>query len=438
MKHIVFIVGSYYPYFSAVGICCYNIAEEMAKDNKVTVICMKSRFGQSEEDEYKGQTIIRVSHKWWNLRLKINDKIKTSSGFVKKFYILLLNAVRAKEYLHIIFSRLSLNNGWVKSYQRALEGIKEQVDVIIPMSSPMEAVAAGMKYKHKYDKVKIIPYLFDPFVNNHTLHRAKWIKRLKYKNNIKFEINMLNISTKVFCVNQLHAHFIQYKKYMIKLIFTEHPLLKKLYDIEKCAKRYRLTICLTYAGIFDKIIRNPEYFLVLMLKELPNINGKLHLYCYGNCNHIVGKYCNESKGNIINHGYVPKEEADRAVYESDFLIGIGNIDNLQVPSKVFEYMSTGKPIIYFYTVDDDINVKILKDYPLSLCLKQDDKLLQNNANLFVKFCQDNKNETLNFNEVEKIFYYATPNYIARTMIDFIDSGKSSLDGSKDLTYGNPD
>ncbi|MCO5385780.1 MAG: glycosyltransferase [Desulfosporosinus sp.] len=422
--NIVFLVGSYYPYFSAVGTCCYNIAEEMAKQNKITVVCMKSRIEQSETEEYQGQAIIRVSHRWWDVRLKLGEKMKTSASIIKKCYNLLLNIVRAKEYLQIVLSTVSLNKGWVRSYRRALENIKDPIDVIIPLCFPMEAVAAGMEYKHMHKSVKIIPYLFDPFVESHTLHRAEWNKRLKRKNNMMIETYMLNISSKVFCVNQLQEHFIQYTHYLGNLIFNEHPLLIKIYKESSQIKVGKGNIHLTYAGVFDKKIRNPEYLLKFMLRTLPEIDAKLHLYSYGNCVNVVEKYSDESKGSITNHGFVPKEEANRAVYASDILVCVGNIDNLQVPSKIFEYMSTGKPIVHFYTADDDVNVKILKDYPLCLCLKQDKNLFMENRKKFIKFCQDNKGKTLDFSEVEKFYYYATPEFIAKQMMEIIDSGEN--------------
>lgn len=150
MSHIVFIVGSYYPDFQTIGACCDYIAEELAKQhNVITVVCRKSRLGQSIRENYEGQTIIRVSHRWWDFRLELDEKLKKSSGIIKKCYMLLLNAVRAKEYLQIVFSRVSLQKAWINAYANALESIENQINVIIPVCFPMEAVVAGMVYMQK-------------------------------------------------------------------------------------------------------------------------------------------------------------------------------------------------------------------------------------------------------------------------------------------------
>lgn len=75
-------------------------------------------------------------------------------------------------------------------------------------------------------------------------------------------------------------------------------------------------------------------------------------------------------------------------------------------------MSAGKPIVHFYTADD-VTKEILKDYQLCLCLKQDKALLEENTDKFIRFCEENKDKTLNYDKVEKIYYYyATPKYVA--------------------------
>ena len=59
--HIVFIVGSYYPNYSAVGKCVGNVADVLAKENKVTVICEKSTLDQQDKEIYNNQTILRTT-----------------------------------------------------------------------------------------------------------------------------------------------------------------------------------------------------------------------------------------------------------------------------------------------------------------------------------------------------------------------------------------
>jgi len=427
MKHIVFLVGSYYPYFSAVGTCCFNIAEEIVKENKVTVVCMKSRIGQLEQEEFHGQTIIRVSHRWWDTRLKLDENIKKSSSIIKKLYILLLNIVRAKEYLQIVFSRMSLNKGWIRSYQRALENITDQIDVIIPLCFPMEAVIAGINYKKKVNETKLIPYLFDQFVERKELHKLRILMSLKMDYHLDIEKDMIDFSDKLLVIHSLQKHFKTYFPKAIKKIqFVEHPLLKLIYlQSPKEQKKGYLEGCiLVFTGALLKGYVMPDYMLNLLLSVNAKMNFTLNLYIGGNCENTIEKYQRLIPDTIINHGYVDKKTAVEAITSSNILISIAEIKGIQVSSKIFEYMSTGKPIVHFYTADNDINVRILKDYPLCLCIKQDDSLINGNAEKFIKFCHENKGKTLNFREVERIYYHATPKFIAEQMMEIIDRGEN--------------
>ncbi len=342
-------------------------------------------------------------------------------GIIKQWYTLLLNVVRVKEYLQIIFSRASIKTDIVSSYLRVLDNIKEHIDVVIPLCYPMDAVVAGMEYKKKVQKIKLMPYLFDPFVESKTLHRTGWNKQLKKRANIKIEACMINLSAKVFCANHLKLHFSQFNKYENSFVFTEQPLLKKK-QAKDCSKDDIVNpkIIATYTGIFELLIRNPEYFLRTMVDVLYSCNSELHLYTYSNCEKLIERYVNGSAGKIINHGFVTKEQADNAIIQSDVLMSVGNIDNTQVPSKIIEYISVCKPIIHFYTADNDEVLKTLNNYPLSICLKQDEALRKENVQKCVSFFMESKFKTIDFSKVEDTYYSSTPKFIADQILNIID------------------
>ena len=44
------------------------------------------------------------------------------------------------------------------------------------------------------------------------------------------------------------------------------------------------------------------------------------------------------------------------------LLSIGNLNIAQLPSKVIEYLSTGKPVVHFAEVDEDPVIKIANDF----------------------------------------------------------------------------
>ncbi len=66
---------------------------------------------------------------------------------------------------------------------------------------------------------------------------------------------------------------------------------------------------------------------------------------------------------------MPKEKADAAVYGAQVLINIGNQTAYQLPSKILQYVASGRPILNFYSIDNDSSKNFLKPYDPALHLK---------------------------------------------------------------------
>ena len=50
MKHIVFVLSGYYPYFSAVGTCVNHVVSCLKTRYHITILSVKNHCGQSDED----------------------------------------------------------------------------------------------------------------------------------------------------------------------------------------------------------------------------------------------------------------------------------------------------------------------------------------------------------------------------------------------------
>ncbi len=75
---------------------------------------------------------------------------------------------------------------------------------------------------------------------------------------------------------------------------------------------------------------------------------------------------------IILHGVVSHDVARRAMQEADILVNIGNKSSYQLPSKVVEYASTGKPILNIAQIENDSSAAFLETYPNLLNLLDSD------------------------------------------------------------------
>jgi hypothetical protein len=65
----------------------------------------------------------------------------------------------------------------------------------------------------------------------------------------------------------------------------------------------------------------------------------------------------------VFHPLVGRDESRKLMADSvHCLVSIGNLNTTQLPSKVIEYISTGKPVIHFCEVENDPVVNISKDF----------------------------------------------------------------------------
>lgn len=416
--HIVFIVGSYYPYYSAGGKCAGNIADEMSKSHRITVICVKNFPDQLGEEEHNRQKIIRVWTKEKKNRFYLENRAKDPQSIRAYVYRFLLKLYKYSRALAIVFSRDSLEKELVQNYTQALYRIDEPIDVIIPLCLPFEGIAAAIQFKENQTRqLKVIPYLFDQFAENNRLHRMKLNKVIKKKKHVLLERENYEKADYILAMHSLIEHFSTDLPEIKNITYLEHPLLVKP-SINESANDNN-SIKIAYVGGLVKNYVEPNYLLELY--KGASSNSTLHFYIFGNCASVVDKYSRVMPTKIINHGSVDKETANREISNSDILISIAEKKGLQKSSKIFDYISCGKPIVHLYSVVNDVNLNVLRKYPNVLCIMQDKELMSQNVLAFNKFCEVNRNIVIPFSEVSTLFQDATPGYTVIIIEDIINS-----------------
>lgn len=119
----------------------------------------------------------------------------------------------------------------------------------------------------------------------------------------------------------------------------------------------------------------------------------------------------------MRNGFIPHEDSLEKIDSASFLLSIGNTNSDMIPSKIFEYMSTGKPIIHFYDNDYDSSLPYLKNYPLALLVKSDIELLESNTVAVLNFIKNTIGKTVSFEEIETIFKYNKPEYTVDRILE---------------------
>jgi glycosyl transferase family 4 len=133
-------------------------------------------------------------------------------------------------------------------------------------------------------------------------------------------------------------------------------------------------IRLHFAGSLYPRTRRPDYLLALFagLIDQPDLADQVELHFWGDASRVMDafsayKHLLES-GKIMLHGMVSRELVTQSMHEASILVNIGNTTPYQLPSKVVEYGSTGKPILNLIQIENDTSQSVLDTYPSSLTL----------------------------------------------------------------------
>ena len=86
-KHIVFIVDSYYPNYSANGICVKKIIDTLKHTHNITVICTKNKKGLQDIEDYDSIRLIRIETVEYKTRNYANSVLENSKSKYRKFFI---------------------------------------------------------------------------------------------------------------------------------------------------------------------------------------------------------------------------------------------------------------------------------------------------------------------------------------------------------------
>jgi hypothetical protein len=419
MKKIIMLTDFFYPKPLANGICIYRIGQALINlDYQVHVICFK-RLGELDEEIIDNIYIHRVNPRFFYTLMEIADSEKINSSISNVIRLIALSAHRVKKVINFSFYPLvSFISVW-RYYVLTRKTIEKfDINNLLAQYSPIEAVAAG-NIISKNKNIRTILYVVDSFTNTPNANKYKLIKKAGWRwekrlyNNFELIINM--------DFHKQHHSADIYNKYKHKMIFTGLPLVQEKTD--NCKSYYseqideKIINCI-YAGALDTNIRNPTY-LCKLFEAFSNNEVRLHFFTRGNCQEILDAYQKSTNNLIVNHEFVESDKIGEILCSADILISIGNTGTQMVPSKIFDYVSYGKPIIHIYKDENDSSLKYLNSYPLSLCIKEDDTLIEKQIQMIRNFIFEAGQHRVDFREIKDIYSDFTPEHSAEIIDKFL-------------------
>lgn len=399
---LLIVTTNNYPYNGT----CSNIIQKLINEgglgqkHSIDVLASKASIEDRDQEMIDGINIIRA--------FSFTLLNKQAFGTIKR--------INALKWIKGIIDRAVFHyqNKLIKSdfidhttcnafYKKLIEIHAEQYDYIISISGRYDATMAVLRFCKKHE-VKMILYQVDPCASN-KIYDAK-----SKKKRACFEKSLISKSTAVFTTPIIYkeCHY-DVNDIEGKIVPVEFPLIIPMAGrhVYKTPKR-----CV-FLGSFYAGIRDPSFTLDVFTTLVKR--HKAELWFIGPTESILND--EQSKIGIKCFGRRTIEECNDYMDEADCLINIGNRINNQVPSKIFDYISTGKPIINICAINDDPCIPYLSKYPLALTIYEGDERASTKVEAFL----ESLNNILNNREIEEIYQECTPNYVVDVMCSIIET-----------------
>lgn len=300
----------------------------------------------------------------------------------------------------------------LKKWARKNKGL--EYDVLISVSLPFYPHKMAMLLRSILHIKRWFTYIVDPYADNQLFSQADVAGRVNEETEI-FENCSEIFSVKLIYDRCVHSKIRQYRE---KVHFVPDTFVWDRTAYNNAVEKKRgETIEFYYMGQFIKEIRDPEH-LFCIFSHLPDFCN-LNLY-YRGCAETVEQYSATLKERMRRNDYISDpEEYNRVVGSADVLISIGNTIDNQVPSKIYEYCSFGKPIIHFYSSKNDIVLKNFEKYPLIKFIDYHTDS-EEAAKEILRFSKENVGKKVAYSEIQEIFSDYTLDYVIKLLKEKIE------------------
>ena len=405
--NIVFITRKFFPYGDATSGVVGNLAKALvAIGNNVKVIAVTETKLDSYSSTWNDIDVSFIyapgleSVNCLKSQLKTNP-FKVFISFIIKVYSKLIMKINMN------YRRLSLDPRYIRAYKKAIKCLDQQYDLCLVTLMPQEAAWTAVKYCGDLSKVAI--YQLDTYWNNEMLSDKYQNHRMVFERFLADKCRFFLTTPQIQTINE------EIDTVWGRLLTAaEFPVVQMPQFYNTKESDSDKTHCV-FLGTLYPDIRPPEKIVSVISKMS---NSSIVFDFYGNNQELIvnAKDFSSALNHIVLHGMVPSDEAQDIRNCADILLNIDNTCSNQVPSKIFEYISTGKPIINFYFNHDSCVLKYLSEYPLSLniCVNDD---FSKSAEMIDLFINSLNGDVVPFSMIEEIYYKNTPGYVAKLCIE---------------------
>lgn len=418
---ILFATGKLNSILSATHKIVYQTAAALQNQGHSCYICGFSLDTNEETTSDNGLTVIR-----WNSPLP-EDKAQRAFNLYasqlaaekrrdarKKFMLCHPLKAALLAYRYSAFANSS------KRAQLFAERVKklvvsENFDAVVAVYMPFEEADAVCRQLDGI--VPVCLYQADPW----GLHRLPQFAKDEAEH-IKQETALFEKARHIITTPALYRLYLQdkrYQPYTCKMTPLNFPNIKPAQQNsgESVFAFDSEYTNLLFCGLLDDEYRSPQIFLQNIC-SLIDAGKKIRVYFLGtSTSRALQQFRTEYPQNIIHHGAVSFDRAVATMKKADFLLNLSNTLDNQVPSKIFDYFSLGKPVVNVQKIKNCPSREYFDRYPSGFTFEDfapDCTALEN-------FLRDAKGRISDFETVKVLFKDATIEYAAETVENILSA-----------------
>lgn len=340
MSRILVVTNECYRSKSASGYCVENILNNMMNEKDLE-ICLFA-FDSQKKNENRGRSEFHyVSNVFFKERSFFDRAIKRCANVMlcPDTSILFVNRMYRE-----IKKKLSSCN----------------FDIILSFSGGYASQLVSLKIYKEFG-IKWISCFFDPPAKYNYLFQ----QQKPYYHRMIEKDRQVMMSSSAILLDSAIYNSMRNEPYISKMFEVGLPLITRR---NTTPRRKGIKIKVAFIGTLYFDQRNPQKAIELLLNA-----KEVSIDFYGNsctkhvlselrlCNNRV-RYCGE-----IKHDDIAKH-----VYSYDYLLNIGNITAVQIPSKLIEYISYGIPIINIVKKKEDPTIELIDSLKDSISILEND------------------------------------------------------------------
>ena len=397
---MLFLTNFYYPGPQATGVCIHQLAKEITHTGKQAYVVCNNQGSEPKSECLDGIHVQRVDmprYRYWNY------PVVTSPRGLKQRALSFLGKMIgfSKKLFH--FRKYPLRDGVLtRRYVRTVSALIEQhgIRTVVATFNPVECIEAGAILKKKYPQVTFVYYSLDTLSNEKGSGLLP--VRFRERQGVKMEQRYFAIYDRVLLMNCHRTHYSQaaFLRYADKICYADFPLFS---PIEGAGGASKDRNSIVYTGYLYRGIRNPAPVLRMLSPVLGEYT--VHFYGSGDCDDILSGFEDRFPGRICRHGQVSHDRVIRAILSADVLLSIGNAGTDMAPSKIYEYMSTGKSILHFYADEQDPCLPVFEKYGNALCVKIGDEDAEQSIRDFLE-----QSHEMQVDGIRELFKTSLPSY----------------------------